>query len=89
MERLKGKRAVITGAAQGLGQALAQRLDKEGARVVVGDLNLEGAKETAAALKDGAAFYLDVTSYECCESFMRSAVKCWAAWISWCATPRY
>ena len=75
MERLKGKRAVITGAAQGLGQALAQRLDKEGARVVVGDLNLEGARETAATLKDGAAFYLDVTSYECCESFMRSAVE--------------
>ena len=75
MERLKGKRAVITGAAQGLGQALAQRLDKEGARVVVGDLNLEGARETAATLNDGAAFYLDVTSYECCESFMRSAVE--------------
>ncbi|NLT98591.1 MAG: sorbitol-6-phosphate dehydrogenase [Christensenellaceae bacterium] len=75
VERLKGKRAVITGAAQGLGQALAQRLDKEGARVVGGDLNLEGARETAATLKDGAAFYLDVTSYECCESFMRSAVE--------------
>ena len=75
MERLKGKRAVITGAAQGLGQALVLRMDKEGARVVVGDVNLEGAKETAAALKDGAAFYLDVTSYESCESFMRSAAE--------------
>lgn len=75
MERLKGKRAVITGAAQGIGQALARRMDKEGARVVVGDVNLEGAKETVAVLKDGAAFYLDVTSYECCESFMRSAVE--------------
>ena len=75
MERLKGKRAVITGAAQGIGQALARRMDKEGARVVVGDVNLEGAKETAAALKDGAAFYLDVTSYESCESFIHSAVN--------------
>jgi len=75
VERLKGKRAVITGAAQGLGQALAQRLDKEGARVVVGDLNLEGARETAATLNDGAACYRVVTSYECCDSFMRSAVE--------------
>jgi sorbitol-6-phosphate 2-dehydrogenase len=73
--RLKGKRAVITGAAQGLGQALAQRMSAEGARVVVGDMNLEGAKETAATLADGAAFSLDVTSYESCESFIRSAVE--------------
>lgn len=75
MLRLKGKRAVITGAAQGLGQALAQRMSAEGARVVVGDMNLEGAKETAATLADGAAFSLDVTSYESCESFIRSAVE--------------
>ncbi|NLF35704.1 MAG: SDR family NAD(P)-dependent oxidoreductase, partial [Clostridiaceae bacterium] len=36
---LKNKVAVITGAAQGLGEALAQRLDKEGCSVVVADLN--------------------------------------------------
>jgi len=75
MERLKGKKAVITGAAQGLGQALAQRLSAEGAQVVVGDMNLQGAEETAATLNNGAAFQLDVTSYENCEQFMRSAVE--------------
>ena len=75
MQRLMGKKAVITGAAQGLGQALAQRLSAEGAQVVVGDMNLEGAKETAATLNGGAAFQLDVSNYENCEQVMRSAAE--------------
>jgi len=76
LQRLKGKKVVITGAAQGLGQALAQRMDKEGAHVVVGDMNLEGAKETAALLNNGgAAFSLDVTNYEDCERFIKEAVS--------------
>jgi sorbitol-6-phosphate 2-dehydrogenase len=75
MQRLIGKKVVITGAAQGLGQALAKRLSEEGAQVVIGDMNLEGAKETAAELNNGAAFQLDVTDYENCEQFMRSAVE--------------
>ncbi len=72
--RLKDKVAVITGAAQGLGQALAIRLSEEGAKVVVGDVNLEGAKETAALLKDGTAAYIDVTDYASCEALMKTAV---------------
>jgi NAD(P)-dependent dehydrogenase (short-subunit alcohol dehydrogenase family) len=47
MGRLSKKRVVITGAAQGLGQALAMRMVDEGAKVVIGDMNLEGAKKTA------------------------------------------
>lgn len=74
MQRLAGKKAVITGAAQGLGQALTQRLDAEGAQVVVGDMNLEGAKETADMLKNSAAFTVDVTSYESCDAFINDAV---------------
>ena len=41
---LKGKVAVVTGASQGLGEALAIRLDKEGCKVAVCDFNIEGAK---------------------------------------------
>ncbi len=74
MQRLKGKKAVITGAAQGLGQALAQRLSAEGAQVVVGDMNLDGAKKTAVMLENGAAFAVDVTSYESCDKFIKDAV---------------
>ena len=73
MRRLDGKKAVITGAAQGLGQALAKRMSDEGAQVVVGDLNIEGVKETLMMLDGGAAFALDVTDYASCESFMRKA----------------
>ena len=74
MQRLKGRRAVITGAAQGLGQALAMRLSDEGARVVIGDVSLDGAQQTAAMLNDGAAFSLDVTDYASCETFIQNAV---------------
>ena len=47
MSLLTGQTAVVTGGAQGLGYAIAQRFIAEGARVVLGDLDL-GATETAA-----------------------------------------
>ncbi len=75
MQRLKGKKAAVTGAAQGLGQALAQRMCDEGAQVVIGDININKAKETAKTLRDGAAFGLDVSDFDSCESFINSAVK--------------
>ncbi len=75
MQRLRGKRAVITGAAQGLGQALALRLSNEGAHVVIGDISLDGAKQTASLLNDGTAFSLDVTDYASCEAFIQNAVN--------------
>ncbi len=45
---LKDKIAIVTGGAQGLGAALCHRLAREGAHIVVADLNLEGAETTAA-----------------------------------------
>jgi len=50
--RLAGKVAMITGAAQGLGEALAERLAAEGAQVAVLDLNTDGAQAVAARLMD-------------------------------------
>src|ERR1700712_1099518 len=47
---LSGKTAVVTGGAQGLGLAIAQRFVDEGARVVLGDLNLDATQEAAAKL---------------------------------------
>ena len=73
LKRLQGKTAVITGAAQGLGRALAQRLSDEGANVVVGDLNIDGAKETASLLNNAKAFQLDITDYTSCENIMSEA----------------
>ncbi|WP_090725908.1 SDR family NAD(P)-dependent oxidoreductase [Paenibacillus sp. PDC88] len=48
---MEGKVAVITGAASGMGQAEAIRFAKEGAKVVVADLNLEGAQAVADEIK--------------------------------------
>jgi sorbitol-6-phosphate 2-dehydrogenase len=62
--KLDGQVAIVTGAAQGLGAALAQRLAKEGCKVVVADMNLEKAQEVAAALPDAMAVHVDVSKEE-------------------------
>lgn len=52
---LKGRVAVVTGAAAGIGNACARRLAEAGAAVVIADLNGERAEAAAAALRDGGA----------------------------------
>lgn len=47
---LKDQIAIVTGGAQGLGEAICRRLAREGAHVVVADLNLEGAEGVAAEI---------------------------------------
>ncbi|MEI6127040.1 MAG: SDR family NAD(P)-dependent oxidoreductase, partial [Pseudomonadota bacterium] len=46
MKRLKGKRAVITGAGSGLGQALCLELARQSWQLLVSDINEERARET-------------------------------------------
>jgi sorbitol-6-phosphate 2-dehydrogenase len=70
---LEGKTVVITGAAQGLGQALAIRASNEGANVVIGDMNIEGANDTAKQCENALALKLDVTKYDECEALMKAA----------------
>ncbi len=55
MGRLQGRAAIVTGAGQGLGEALARRLAAEGARVAVADLNEEAAGAVAASLREEGA----------------------------------
>jgi NAD(P)-dependent dehydrogenase (short-subunit alcohol dehydrogenase family) len=59
MGRVEGKKAYVTGAAQGLGAAIARMLAHEGATVTLTDLNFEGAQAVADeinAQRPGAAF---------------------------------
>jgi 3-oxoacyl-[acyl-carrier protein] reductase len=61
MNRLQGKTALITGAARGIGAAIARLFAKEGATVIVNDLMLEGAKKSASQI-DGHAVAADVSN---------------------------
>lgn len=75
---LKDQVAVITGGAQGLGEALALRLANEGCHVVIGDMNGDGATATAAkvAATGRKAFGLktDVTKEEDVEALFKKAM---------------
>jgi len=52
MDRVKGKVAIVTGGASGIGRATCLLLAKEGARVAVTDINDEGGREVVAEIKN-------------------------------------
>jgi NAD(P)-dependent dehydrogenase (short-subunit alcohol dehydrogenase family) len=58
--RLKGKVAIVTGAASGIGRASAELLAEEGAKVVVADVDAKGGEETAANIRNqkGTALFV-------------------------------
>jgi 3alpha(or 20beta)-hydroxysteroid dehydrogenase len=62
MARASGRTALVTGAARGIGAAIAERLTSEGARVVLADVLDEDGTALAGRLGDGASYvHLDVT----------------------------
>ena len=74
--RLEGKSALITGAARGIGAAFAKAYVAEGATVAIGDINMERAEETAAAIGPQAyAVKLDVTDQVSIDAAFASVVK--------------
>ena len=75
---LKGKVALVTGGAQGIGKAVALMLARHGADVVVADVNLEKAAETAkeveATGRGAMAVSVDVTRLSDVENMVESAI---------------
>jgi NAD(P)-dependent dehydrogenase (short-subunit alcohol dehydrogenase family) len=70
---LDGTVAIVTGAAQGIGRAIAEGLAREGARIVVADL--QRAEEAAAAFPDGLGLAVDVSREEDVERMVAETVE--------------
>ncbi|MCP3986543.1 MAG: SDR family oxidoreductase [bacterium] len=72
MGKLEGKIAIITGAASGLGQGMAELFSAEGAKVVIADLQDEAGQELAGRL-GGSYLHCDVTDPSSVEAMVQSA----------------
>lgn len=76
---LAGKRALVTGAGQGNGRAIALGLAAHGADIVAADIDLAGAERTAADLRgsssDAFAFRLDVTDAAACHALAQTVAR--------------
>lgn len=77
--RLADKTAIVTGAAQGIGKAIALRYAEEGANLVLGDIKLAGAEATAKMAHDcGAsaiALHTDVTDRTAVEAMVDTGIN--------------
>jgi len=72
--KLKDRVAIVTGAAQGIGEAIARKLGAEGATVAAADINAEGAEKTAGELERGQAIEVDVSNPESVEAMVKSVL---------------
>jgi short-subunit dehydrogenase len=70
----KDRVAIVTGSAQGIGKAIAEKLAAEGAAVVLADLNEAGAREVAAHLPRAIAIKADVSDEASVKAMVASAV---------------
>jgi NAD(P)-dependent dehydrogenase (short-subunit alcohol dehydrogenase family) len=68
MKRLENKRCLVTGAARGIGEAIAASFVREGAHVILSDINVEQVNHTAEKI-GGTAYHLDVADEAHWEAF--------------------
>ena len=73
--RFQNKVVFITGAARGIGRSFAEAFAKEGAKVVIADINIEGATTTAQEIGSNAlAVKMDVTKQDSIDQAVNTAV---------------
>jgi 3-oxoacyl-[acyl-carrier protein] reductase len=76
---LKGKTAIVTGAAQGIGEAISRRLAQEGANIVLADINSSLAQSVAAELTSlgfvAVAFQSDVSDPSQTEQLVKKVTE--------------
>jgi len=77
MGMLTDKCALVTGAASGIGQAVAEALGAQGARVLVSDLDEAGARAVAGRIPGALAQRADVSSREDCRALVERARQEW------------
>lgn len=76
MKRLDGKAALITGAARGIGRAFAEAYVREGARVAIADIDIRGARRSAAEIGEAAiAVAMDVARQESIDRAVAETVQ--------------
>ncbi len=77
--RLKGKIAIITGSAQGIGKAIAETFAAEGANLVITDINAEASQKTSEEIKakfgvETLAVAGNVAKFEDCENLVKASL---------------
>jgi NAD(P)-dependent dehydrogenase (short-subunit alcohol dehydrogenase family) len=78
MDRLEGKRAIVTGAGAGIGRSIALRLASEGARVAIADVDESAAGKVASEIEgETLARRTDVTRASEVEDLVAGVVEAW------------